>query len=86
MRQRYVMCTIILMFSFIFIIFIIFIHPPTLFSLSDGIWERLCNPRSAFCFRCQMGFGSDYVTPTFADNIYNKTIAKEGVGSAFLFR
>ena len=30
MRQRYVMCTIILMFSFIFIIFIIFIHPPTL--------------------------------------------------------
>ena len=26
-------------------------------------------------FRCQMGFGSDYVTPTFADNIYNKKIA-----------
>ena len=22
-----------------------------------------------------MGFGSDYVTPTFADNIYNKKIA-----------
>ena len=19
-----------------------------------GLWERLCNPRSAFCFRCQM--------------------------------
>ena len=25
-------------------------------------------------------------TPTFADNIYNKKIAKEGVGSAFPFR
>ena len=37
-------------------------------------------------FRCQMGFGSDYVTPTFADNIYNKKIAKEGVGLPSVFR
>ena len=33
-----------------------------------------------------MGFGIDYLTPTFADSIYNKKIAKEGVGSAFFFR
>jgi hypothetical protein len=32
-----------------------------------------------------MGSGSDNVTPTFADSIYNKKIAKEGVGLPSFF-
>ena len=32
-----------------------------------------------------MGFGSDYVTPTFADNIYNKTMQKRGWDLPSLF-
>ena len=32
-----------------------------------------------------MGSGSDYVTPTFADNIYNKTMQKRGWDLPSLF-